>query len=491
MIQPASRLPASLAPPALSIDFSINKMTATQTLITLPAGDLTPAEAFRRLRAHPALRAVALLESAQATGPTGRFSFIALNPFVRIQSAGSTITLSGSISQTVHDRPLPFLRALLTRYTVPSPSPDLPPFLGGAVGYFGYDLVHGIERLPRTARNDVTLPDLDLYVTGTVVAFDHREARITIAHTPYGNMNTVDTDDIRRALERNPGGDQSRAAGERGCVAVTAGQTQAGYESLVRRCLRYIAAGDIFQANLAHRFTVELGAVEPWTIYERLRAINPSPFAAFLDFGPVQLVSASPERLVSLQGLRVQTRPIAGTRPRGMEYQQDQALIRELLSSEKERAEHLMLIDLERNDLGRVCDYGSIKVDELMVTERYSHVTHLVSNIAGRLYPGKNWLDLFQAVFPGGTVTGVPKVRCMEIIDELEPVTRGPYSGSIGYVSFSGDLDLNIVIRTLIVRDRTGYFHVGAGIVSDSDPAREYAETLYKAQAIKDALARA
>jgi para-aminobenzoate synthetase component 1 len=471
-------------------------MTATHTLITLPAGDLTPAEAFRRLRAHPALRAVALLESAQATGPTGRFSFIALNPFLRIRSAGSTVTLSGSISRTVHDRPLHVLRALLARYTVPpqssarslAPSTDLPPFLGGAVGYFGYDLVHGFERLPRTTRNDVALPDLDLYVTGTVVAFDHREATITIAHTPLGDMNRLDTDAIRHALEHNAGGEHPGASGERNAVTVTAGQTQAEYESLVRRCLRYIAAGDIFQANLAHRFTVELGAVKPWAIYERLRAINPSPFAAFLDLDPVQLVSASPERLVSLQGLRVQTRPIAGTRPRSMEHQRDLALIQELMSSEKERAEHLMLIDLERNDLGRVCDYGSIKVDELMVTERYSHVTHLVSNIAGRLYPGKHWLDLFQAVFPGGTVTGVPKVRCMEIIDELEPVSRGPYSGSIGYVSFSGDLDLNIVIRTLIVREQTGYLHVGAGIVADSDPAREYAETLYKAQAVRDAI---
>lgn len=466
-------------------------VTSPRTLITVSAGDLTPAGAFRRLRAHPALQAVALFESAQSAGPTGRFSFIALNPFLRVQSVGSTVTLSGSITRTVYNRPLSFLRTLLARYTVPASPPDLPPFLGGAVGYFGYDLVHDFERLPRTALNDLSLPDLDLYLTGTVVAFDHRDASITIAHTPFAATDVVSTDDILQALKPNTGSDQPRAAGRRHPLVVAAGQTQAGYESLVQRCLRYIEAGDIFQANLAHRFSVELGAEEPWTIYERLRAINPSPFAAFLDFGPVQLVSASPERLVSLEGRRVQTRPIAGTRPRGTTPRQDLALVRELLSSEKERAEHLMLIDLERNDLGRVCDYGSIKVNELMVTERYSHVTHLVSNIAGHLYPGKDWLDLFQAVFPGGTVTGVPKVRCMEIIDELEPVTRGPYSGSIGYLSFAGDMDLNIVIRTLIVRERTGYFHVGAGIVSDSDPSREYVETLYKAQAIRDVLAGA
>ena len=462
-----------------------------EPLFTLPMGDLTPAEAFCRLRAHPALRPVALLESAQSAGSTGRFSFIALNPFLRVQSTGSLVKLSGSINQTLRCRPLPLLRSLLSHYATPPPTPDPPPFWGGAVGYFGYDLVHFLERLPRLARNDLELADLDLHLTGSVVAFDHQKGRISIAHTPFDGLHTVTTDAIRRALENRPGENALPPPAAHGAVAVTAGQTQAEYESLVRRCLDYIAAGDIFQANLAHRFTIELGALEPWTIYERLRAINPSPFAAFLDFGSVRLVSGSPERLVSLQGRCVQTRPIAGTRPRGAEHQDDLALVRELLTSEKERAEHLMLIDLERNDLGRVCDYGSIKVDELMVTERYSHVTHLVSNITGRLHPGKDWLDLFQAVFPGGTVTGVPKVRCMEIIDELEPVRRGPYSGSIGYVGFSGDMDLNIVIRTLIVREQTGHLHVGAGIVADSDPAKEYAETLYKAQAIKAALASA
>jgi len=467
-------------------------MIPPRTLTTLPAGDLTPVEAFRRLRADPTLRTVALLESAQTTGQTGRYSFIALNPFLRVRGTGSAITLSGRVNGTVHSRPLPFLRSLLSHHATPPSSPDLPPFLGGAVGYFGYDLVHGFERLPRNAPRDPALPDLDLYLTGTVVVFDHQQARLTIAHASYDDAGAPLTDAILRALERHADAPRLRRAGEAPCpVTVMAGQTRSEYESLVRRCLRYIAAGDIFQANLAHRFTVDLGALEPWTIYERLRAINPSPFAAFLDFGAVRVVSASPERLVSLHGRHVQTRPIAGTRPRGTERRQDLALAQELLSSDKERAEHLMLIDLERNDVGRVCDYGSIKVDELMVTERYSHVTHLVSNITGRLHPGKDWADLFQAVFPGGTVTGVPKVRCMEIIDELEPVGRGPYSGSIGYVSFSGDMDLNIVIRTLIAQEQTGGFHVGAGIVADSDPAREYDETLYKAQAIRDALSSA
>ncbi|MEW6324360.1 MAG: aminodeoxychorismate synthase, component I [Nitrospirota bacterium] len=467
-------------------------MSAQPSLVTLPLESLTPAEAFRRALAHPDLRPVALLESARPQEPTGRYSFIALDPVLRIQSRGTAIRLSGAVNQQFHARPLPWLHHLLARFHTPRP-PGGPPFLGGLVGYFGYDLVRFFERLPRAAVDDLLLPDLDLFLVGTVVAFDHREGAVTVARTAFGEPFRARSTALEPILEllsrpEAPGHEPEPTAQP---VRITAGQTSAQYESNVRRALDYIAAGDIFQANLAHRFTFELGGRAPWRIYERLRAINPSPFAAYLDFGSHALVSASPERLVSLRDRRVETRPIAGTRPRSADRQADRALLHELLSNEKERAEHLMLVDLERNDLGRVCEYGSIKVDELMVTERYSHVSHLVSNIGGRLHPGKDWLDLFRAVFPGGTVTGVPKVRCMEIIDELEPVRRGPYSGSIGYVSLSGDLDLNIVIRTLIVQGRRGHLHVGAGIVADSDPSREYAETLYKAQAVRDAVERA
>ena len=476
-------------------------MTTQPSVMTIPAGSLTPADAFRRLArrcglaAAPGLQPVALLESARPNELTGRYSFIALDPVLRMQSHGTAIQFSGAMHQRLHSRPLPLLHRLLARHQTPG-VPGAPPFLGGLVGYFGYDLVHFFERLPRTAVNDLALPDLDLYLVGTVVAFDHLERTITLAHTTFDGAfqqrrkATATFDALQAALNR-PGRTVDRPPSAQPPVAVTVGQTAAQYEVTVRRCLDYIAAGDIFQANLAHRFTIQLGHRSPWRIYEQLRAINPSPFAAYLDFGSHRLISASPERLVSLRGRYVQTRPIAGTRPRGTERQQDRALLQELLTNEKERAEHLMLVDLERNDLGRVCEYGSIKVDELMVTERYSHVSHLVSNITGRLHPQKDWLDLFRAVFPGGTVTGVPKVRCMEIIDELEPVRRGPYSGSIGYLSLSGDLDLNIVIRTLLVHHDLGYLSVGAGIVADSDPPREYAETLYKAQAVRDAVERA
>jgi anthranilate/para-aminobenzoate synthase component I len=257
----------------------------------------------------------------------------------------------------------------------------------------------------------------------------------------------------------------------------------------VRRCQEYIASGDIYQANLSHRFRVSCDALSEGGLqadlsaYRRLRALNPSPFSGLLRFNAVRLVSSSPERLVRLDGRRADTRPIAGTRPRGNTIRDDQRLVEELRANEKERAEHVMLVDLERNDLGRVCQFGSVHVDELMTLEQYSHVSHLVSHIVGTLAGQTTGFDLLKAMFPGGTITGVPKIRCMEIIEELEPVRRGPYTGSMGYISWSGDLDFNILIRTLMMMNGTGYLQVGAGIVADSDPAREYEETIHKAQA--------
>jgi aminodeoxychorismate synthase component I len=260
------------------------------------------------------------------------------------------------------------------------------------------------------------------------------------------------------------------------------------YMEMVRRAKNYIRAGDIFQANLSQRLTAEVGDLDPFRLYGVLRKINPSPFAAYLDLQGFQLVSSSPERLMRLHDRVVDTRPIAGTRPRGKDTEGDRAMSVELITNEKERAEHIMLIDLERNDIGRVCDYGSVQVDELMVLEEYSHVIHIVSNVQGRLHEKKDMFDLIRATFPGGTITGVPKVRCMEIIDELEPVQRGPYTGSIGYLGFNGDMDLNIIIRTFVIKDGRAHVQVGAGIVADSDPEREYYETLHKADALLQAL---
>ncbi|MEW6163384.1 MAG: anthranilate synthase component I family protein, partial [Nitrospirota bacterium] len=256
------------------------------------------------------------------------------------------------------------------------------------------------------------------------------------------------------------------------------------YMGIVRRAKEYIAAGDIFQANLSQRVSAHIGDISPWSLYRILSLINPSPFAAFMDFGDYQIVSSSPERLLRVKDGIIETRPIAGTRPRGKDSKEDELMRSELLLNEKERAEHIMLIDLERNDLGRVSDYGTIRVDELMITEDYSHVIHIVSNVRGNLADGKDCFDAIKAAFPGGTITGVPKVRCMEIIDELEPVRRGPYTGSIGYIGFSGNMDLNIVIRTFVIKGGMAYVQAGAGIVADSDPEREYYETLKKAEAL-------
>ncbi len=257
---------------------------------------------------------------------------------------------------------------------------------------------------------------------------------------------------------------------------------------MVKRAKEYIAAGDIFQANLSLRLSAGIGERDPWRIYEVLREINPSPFASFMDFGDYQIAGSSPERLVRVHEGMIDTRPIAGTRPRGETAAGDETMRAELLLNEKERAEHIMLIDLERNDIGKVSDYGTVRVDELMVTEDYSHVMHIVSNVTGSLASGKDCFDVIRATFPGGTITGVPKVRCMEIIDEIEPFRRGPYTGSIGYVGFNGAMDLNIIIRTFVIRNGRAYIQAGAGIVADSDPEREYEETMSKARGLLRAI---
>ena len=264
----------------------------------------------------------------------------------------------------------------------------------------------------------------------------------------------------------------------------------AKFEAMVRRAKRYIAAGDIYQANLSQRFSFGFKG-SPLELYGHLRKINPSPFSSFLKLGNLKIISNSPERLVRKEGRHCETKPIAGTRPRRAPHRTTRGLERELIRNEKERAEHIMLVDLERNDLGRVCDPKTVRVEEMMKIERYSHVLHIVSKIVGRLSKGKDALDLVRAMFPGGTITGCPKIHCMEIIDELEPARRGIYTGSIGYFDFRGDLDLNIVIRTLILDRDKGMFQVGAGIVHDSDPAREYEETLHKGEALVEALVRA
>jgi anthranilate/para-aminobenzoate synthase component I len=410
-------------------------------------------------------------------------------------------------------RPHAMLKNIVKSYKH-SAHKNLPPFQGGIVGALSYDFVQYLERLPQTAVDDLNLPDAHFFIIDRLIALDHFKKKGWIIVCPgvresfrrEGIHTGIDwseqydeaeyeIENIQRRIEdnslnsqtKNPNSKiQSALGGPKSDkkIDIIYEMKKHTYMDIVRRAKEYIAAGDIFQSNLSQRVSAYIGDKSPWSLYKILSSINPSPFAAFIDFGDYQIVSSSPERLIRVTDGIIETRPIAGTRPRGRNTKEDELMRIELLLNEKERAEHIMLIDLERNDLGRVSYYGSVTVDELMITEDYSHVIHIVSNIRGDLADGKDSFDAIKAAFPGGTITGVPKVRCMEIIDELEPVRRGSYTGSIGYVSFSGDMDLNIIIRTFVIKGYMAYVQVGAGIVADSDPEREYYETLKKAEAL-------
>jgi anthranilate/para-aminobenzoate synthase component I len=373
----------------------------------------------------------------------------------------------------------------------------LPPFFGGAIGFFSYDLSHHIEVLPHRAKDDLQSPDLFLAFFETVLAIDHLQKMLYLIFSPTPEkFFQSDRTLLYQQAQDKLHGIESRLFTPTGSnfkdflieqprvLSLQATLTREEYIQRVKHCQDYISRGDIFQANLSIRYSMPLQSYPPQKLYSVLRLVNPAPFAAYLDLGRIQLISSSPERLVHVSEKMIETRPIAGTRPRGKNRVEDKQMKVDLITNTKERAEHLMLVDLERNDIGKVCEYGSIRVDELMATECYSHVMHIVSNIHGVLKDKISCFDILRAVFPGGTVTGVPKVRSMEIIDELEPVTRGPYTGSIGYISFAGDMDLNIIIRSFLMKEGTVHFQVGAGIVADSDPDREYQECLHKAEAL-------
>jgi len=462
--------------------------------LEMDASRLDPFRAYQRLAGPNSF----LLESGCGTS---RYSFIGMNPDLVFRSKGTAIEIGCASGKTVFQaNPVEILKKLLFSRVMPRHD-RLPPFFGGAVGLFGFDLVKFYERLPQHAVDDLCLPDLCLLFVDKVIAFDHEQKTIQILHTPTteeflgldrGNLYLQAVAKIRKLKDQLLNETPMPQISPLHAVAMSdrprSLMTREGYLAMVQRCRDYIAAGDIFQANLSHRFSLPIGQTPPLCLYKALRQINPSPFSAYFDFGSFQIVSSSPERLVKLDGREVQTRPIAGTRPRGRSPLEDRRLAEDLILNEKERAEHLMLVDLERNDLGRVCEYGTVQVNELMTIEFYSHVMHIVSNIRGRMRSDQDCFDLLKAVFPGGTITGVPKVRCLEIIEELEPVKRGAAYGSVGYISFAGDMDLNILIRTMIVKDQEAYFHVGAGIVADSQPEKEYEETLHKAQALFQAL---
>lgn len=428
-----------------------------------------------------------LLESAVQPPRTGRYSIVCPTANAMVVGKGGSITFAEpgvEVARPLAGDPLHLLRRLLRERVRPEVA-GLPPFQCGVVGLLSYELVRHWERLPATTVDDTGLPDLYLLVADRCVVVDHRDAVIWVMARGEGEAGWVGETAARLAGAPPP----TVAAPPFTLADLPRSHwRQDEYEERVGQVLAYIRAGDIFQANLAHRFAAPVASGEAWSLYRRLRAINPAPFATFLRGAGFAVVSASPERLVRVDGRGVESRPIAGPFPRPTGAAPLAATTAALTRDPKERAEHLMLVDLIRNDLGRVCLYGTVEVDELLANERYSHVVHLVSNVRGRLHPKRDRVDVVRACFPGGTITGVPKVRCMEILDELEPFARGPYTGSIGYFSDAGAMDLNILIRTAVVTGGRCLFHAGGGIVADSNPAREYRETLHKAAALLEAL---
>ncbi len=457
-----------------------------------------------------------LLESVKGPENIARYSFIGFDPYLTFKVKDGAVEINTKDKRAVSSsNPLTRLKSLVDAYRQ-APLKALPPFQGGAVGLLSYDFVQYFEKLPKTTKDDLKIPDAHFFMIDKLMAFDHLNKKAWIVVCPgardtelgYGEVD-VDWaekyDEAEQEIEKiraevlkcrstevsPPFSSPWQWEDRRGSISTLKHEmSKEQYMDIVKRAKEYIAAGDIFQANISLRVSADIKNIKSWSLYEILRSINPSPFAGYIDFGDYQIVSSSPERLLKVKGGVIETRPIAGTRPRGRDMKEDELIRAELLLNEKERAEHIMLIDLERNDIGRVSDYGSVHVDELMITEDYSHVIHIVSNVKGNLASGENCFDAIKAAFPGGTITGVPKVRCMEIIDELEPVSRGPYTGSFGYIGFSGSMDLNIIIRTFVIKDGFAYVQAGAGIVADSDPEKEYYESLKKAEALIRTLER-
>ena len=439
-----------------------------------------------------------LLESVEGAEKWGRYSFLGVAPKLVFQSRGHEVSV-GSPGAPLRPRPVsdPFaeVQALLGRHR-PVAVKGLPRFSGGLVGYLGYDLVRFFERLPERAADDLGLPDQYLMLIDTLLVFDNTAQKIkVVTHAALdGESNPraaydaacARIDQLIERLARAVEVPTQPRLPER-AAPVRANMTQAEYEALVRRAKEYIVAGDVIQVVLAQRFECPLRA-HPFNIYRCLRTVNPAPYMFYLRLGGNILIGSSPEVMVRLEGREITVRPIAGTRPRGTEERQDAELERELTSDPKEMAEHIMLVDLGRNDVGRVAAIGSVVVTERMIVERYSHVMHMVSNVRGVLRDGLDCFDAFRATFPAGTLTGAPKIRAMEIIEELEPVRRGVYGGAIGYFSFSGNMDTCIGIRTLLVKDGAVYVQAGAGIVADSEPEREHAECVNKSRAMIQAV---
>src|SRR5579864_7694668 len=466
----------------------------------LTGDGLTPVSAYRRIeRAGPSF----LFESVIGGEKVGRFSFLGTEPFLRFEARGHEITLTpaddtGNIERYTSADPIEDLRTLVERYRA-AHLPGLPRFAGGAVGYAAYDSVRYTENLPNCPPDDRGLPDLAFAFYDRMVIFDHIRKTVLVVVQAHCQADADPRNAYSRAAERV---DElvARLAEPRpelgltdidtdGPVnlAATSNFTRAAYEAVVRHCQEYIKAGDIFQVVPSQRFQVETTA-EPFDIYRVLRVVNPSPFLFYLPFGEFCLIGSSPEILVRVEDGTVTIRPLAGTRRRGLDEAEDRALAEELLADPKERAEHIMLVDLGRNDVGRVADYATVQLSEVMKVERYSHVMHITSNVTGRLATGKTAFDALRSGLPAGTVSGAPKVRAMQIIDELEPHRRGPYAGAVGCIDFTGNMDTCIALRTLVMQGQTAYVQAGAGLVADSVASTEYQETLSKAKGLLKAI---
>jgi para-aminobenzoate synthetase component 1 len=457
----------------------------------------TPEALVSRLAGEPG---VVLLRTGQFDSTAARYSFVTARPFATFRSVGSRCeTFSSGRQQIQFGNPWSLLDRMMARYQLLD-EPDLPFPLGGCFGYWGYDLKNFVEpKLPRRAANDLDLPDCCVGFYDSLVVFDHVLSKMWIVSTgieadgSHSERRAQAQMDFWKSRLREHQSDPTNSASvhpppsprREGSVSPalslpSSNLTRDDFLSRVERALAYIHAGDIYQVNLSHRLQAQFPG-SGWDLFQRLSAVSPAPFSAYLDLGDFQIASSSPELFLRLTGGQIRTRPIKGTRPRSPDATRDAQLMYELQTSGKEMAELVMITDLLRNDLGRVCEFGSVQVPELVRLERYAHVQHLVSTVEGRLRPDVTHFEAFASCFPGGSVTGAPKFRAMEIIDELEPNLRGPYTGALGYLGFNRESQLSIIIRAAVCKDGNAYFHTGAGIVAESDPSAEYDETLAKA----------
>jgi anthranilate synthase component 1 len=455
---------------------------------------LTPVSAYLRLA--QGARYSFLLESVEGGEKIARYTFAGANPEEVFRYAAGACVLESANRMIWEERdPISFLREHMAKFR-PVRVPGLPPLVAGAIGYFSYDMVRLIERLPKRLRDDIRLYDAMLMFYRGLIAFDHVQHRLWIVRNVYtdgpGKLRAkynAAVQEIRRTrelLQAPVEGEKTRKETARK-LKVNSNFKRSEYLEVVRKSKQYIRAGDIFQVVISQRFSSKTKA-HPFDVYRELRALNPSPYLFYLQLNDVHVVGSSPEMLVKVQGKDVFYRPIAGTRWRGKDEAEDLTLEREMLASEKERAEHIMLVDLGRNDLGRVCEYGSVKVEKLLTVERYSHVMHLVSSLRGHLRDDVDCFDALMACFPAGTVSGAPKVRAMEIIEELEKTRRGIYAGGILYLDFAGNLDSCIALRTMVIKNGVAHVQAGGGIVADSTPGGEFDESVNKSKALLRAL---